>query len=98
MAYKILKIEGFQTKWPLEDGEVVFYIKAHKSPNIKLSVGKFYNDDGNGNHHVVDILDNKKRYPYTSEIIPIDNFKASYLRQVWQEVDNWGNPVENKKE
>ena len=87
--YKIWKIEGFNPQMELKDGDLVFYIKHRHSPNIKLSVGKFVESKGNvenGDYvgwHVVDVFDGKTRFPYWSELIPIDDFKAADIRPTW---------------
>lgn len=102
MAYEIWKIDGFNPCRKLNDGELVFYVKCRHSPNIKLSVGKYYDSKGsveNGDYepwHVIDLFDGKKRLPYMSEIMPINDFKASNIKTTWCMVDDHGHPIENK--
>lgn len=104
MAYEIWKIEGFNPNiFELKDGDFVFYVKRRQSPNIKLSLGKYYNSKGSsetGDYepwYVVDFFDGKKRYPYTSELIPIDKFEAANVKTTWVVTDNHYNTIKENK-
>lgn len=105
----IITIDGFNPLVDeLKEGELVYYLTGH-SPNLQLRVGRYVPaKDENGDvatscsyngktpkisWHVVDIETGKKKYPYTSEICPLKDFKASYVTTQLVKCDRRGNLV-----